>query len=115
MHHHQQKQKTAAEEEAEEEGDTSAPPVPKSHGSGVENANKSGEETNEIDPREKSVQTEIKCNDISPLQDDMNNISSELLNHVTKAETFSSYKPRNTLTFLIGVTPQDVITGFIQT
>ena len=50
---------TTAVEEAAEEGDTSAPLVPKSHGSGEENTNESNDETNEIDPREKSVQIDM--------------------------------------------------------
>ena len=69
---------------AAKEGDTSAPPAPESHGSvdfvvdREENTNESGDKTNDIDPGEKSVQTDMKCKDISLLQDGMNNIASEL-------------------------------------
>ena len=66
---------------AEEEGDTSAPPAPESVDFVVkreENTNERGDKTNGIDPGEKSVQTEIKCKYISLVQDEMNNITSEL-------------------------------------
>ena len=59
---------TAAAEAAEEEGDTSASPAPESVDFVVEreeNTNESGDKTNDIDPGEKSVQTDMKCKDIS--------------------------------------------------
>ena len=68
---------------AAEEGDTSAPPAPESVDFVVEreeNTNESGDKTNDIDPGEKSVQTDMKCKDISLLQDEMKSITSELCN-----------------------------------
>ena len=65
------------------EGDTSAPPAPESVDFVVEreeNTNESGDKANDIDPGDKSVQTDIKCKDISLLQDEMNDITSELCN-----------------------------------
>ena len=62
------------------EGDASAPPAPESVDFVVEreeNTNESGDKTNGIAPGEKSVQTDMNCKDISLLQDEMNNITSE--------------------------------------
>ena len=71
---------------ATEEGDTSAQPAPGSHGSvefvveREENTNDSGDKMNGIDPGEQSVQTDMKCKDISLFKDEMNNITPELCN-----------------------------------
>ena len=64
---------TTTKEEAAE-CDTSAPPTPGTQGSiefvvkrGEESSNESCDETNDINPEEKSFQTDMKCKDISLL------------------------------------------------